>query len=270
MEFGLGYRHDLENIERLHGEAVPFVRPKTYSAPEKISVRSWFKIRNQGGKGSCTGHARAACGEISNYYDTRGKIIRLSPDWAYYTGQKRSNLLGRDQGATIMGSLEGAKIDGECLEDTMPYREGYDPRFPEAARLEGSQHLIKRWSILRSPQEWFDWLATGQGSIMIGVPWTRNLANYRGGKPLKDVGGGSLGGHAIPITGYTLDENGDPVYEDPNSHGEGYGDNGWLYLHTRAVEQLYNGDWLEAVGISDIQEWADPVVRKVEFDMWPE
>lgn len=270
-EIFLGYNRMHEDVEQLHGRAVPFVKPAgVYSAPESISIRSWSKIRYQGRKGACTGFARAACGEISNYYDTNGGIISLSPDWAYYTGQKHCGLLGKDQGATIMGSLAGAKEDGECLESTMAYSEVYQPRFSDAAKLEGSQHLIQRWSILKSIQEMFDWLATGQGSILIGIPWTRTLHSFKGKKPLRDIGSGSLGGHALCVCGYFLDENGEIVFEVKNSHGVDYGDEGYLLLHERAMKQLLNGDWIEAVGISDIQEWKTTVVRRVVFDVWPE
>lgn len=271
-EFALGYNREAEDVDRLWADAVPWVAPRSYSAPASVSIRDWFVIRNQGGKGSCTGHGRTGCSEVCNYLDTGGSVIRLSADWAYYTNQRACGLLGSDRGATIMGAIDSAKKDGECREVTMPYSEAYNPRFPEAAREEASHHLIKRHSILKSPAEWYSWLSTGQGPILIGMPWLRSFANYRGTKktPIVDIGRGSLGGHCVFCSGYFLDENGDLVFEDPNSHSREYGDNGYFWLHQKGLEQLYNNDWFEAVGVSDIEEYQDPVVRKVVADFWPE
>lgn len=265
-----GYDRESEDVDRLVAESVPFVRPKAFSAPKSVSVRSWFKIRNQGRKGSCTGFGRTGVSEYSNWLDTKGGLIRLSAEWAYYTNQRACGLLGRDQGATIMSCRDAAMKDGECFDSTFPYSEIYRPQFPAAAAAEAKNHLIQRHSILRSADDWFDWLSTGQGGIVIGIPWTRNLNDFSGVKPLRDIGRGSMGGHCVWVSGYYFDESGDRIFETPNSHGTGYGDQGYLWLHEKAVEQLYDSDYCEAVGFSDIQEWAEPVVRRVEFDIWPE
>lgn len=251
----LGWKTDVEDKDALIASAVEMPEVRSFAAPPEISHRAWYKVKQQGQMGSCVGHGLSEAEEISNYIDTGGDVIRCSAMFAYLRSQAYSNLLGKDQGATISGSVEAAKEDGAVLEEHFPYPSRYTTTIPEAARVNAGKHKILRHSPIKSYDDAFKWLATGQGVVIIGVDWTRSLANNNG--VIEDAGSGSYGGHCMLLAGYTKRrDRSDRQYLDLlNSHGEGWGNRGWAEVAPRVIEQWLDQRWAELWGLSDIEEF---------------
>jgi hypothetical protein len=175
--------------------------------------------------------------------------------WSYITAQKRSGLLGRDVGATITGAVQSSMADGECLEETFPYTGTYSTAIPPAAASEASGHRIVKHSVMRSYADVFNWIASGQGVVIIGVRWTAACAESGG--VIEDAGSRGGGGHSVLLCGYPnrRASDGRKYIDMLNSHGTGWGDKGWSLVAPRVIEQWLDDRYSELIGVSDIHEW---------------
>lgn len=258
--YGLGYRLELEDRAQLAATAKPFQLTQTYSAPPVICHRKWKKVKDQDGMGACTGGARANGSQVLNWIQTGGQVVDLSMMHAYLENQRACRLLGADQGATIDGSCRAAKSAGICLEETFPFPERYATHVPGAAKTEGLRHLIQSHAVLRSYEDCYQWLASGVGVILFGIPWMASLANAGPRIEFRDAKGRAIGGHAMCLSGYggpdpkrpVLDAKGRPYLDDENTHTEAWADLGWALVAPDLVEA-----WIEQghtfIGISDLE-----------------
>ncbi len=228
----------------------------SFEAPKKIDPRPWLQIEQQGRMGSCAGHAGTSVSEYINWVDTGGGIVQLSRMFCYIAGQQESGISG-DQGATITGVIQALKKMGICLEETFPYPSSYSDRLSPEAVSEAAQHKILQHSVLKSYDEVFQYLAAGLGAVEIGIPWTSSLANNRDGV-IEAAAGQNYGGHALAIIGYT--ERKWPIMA--NSHGTGWGKNGFAEIHPRLFDEWGRDSYSELIGISDLQEYG---VRELSF-----
>lgn len=250
---GLGWRMDLERRDELHGSAQPFTRIGTFAAPASIT-HDWITIEDQGQMGSCSGHAITTCQEVLAYIATNGQRQQFSRMFGYLAGQTMDGLLGRDVGATITGSVRGAKEMGCCDESLFPYPRQYVSSIPAEAKAKARDRLIENHAVLRSYKDCFDWLASGQGPIEIGIMWTDRMAgNTTGTLDVQDTYGRSLGGHALAIVGYEDDGgtfgSGRKSLIVINSHGSRWGRNGRAKMTPLLIDRLIASRDTEFIGI---------------------
>jgi hypothetical protein len=251
-EFGLGYRRDLEDFASLIATSKPFVLPEqTFSAPASISHRAWrAPAKNQGQVGSCSGFSRASGEEILNWIATGGMVERFSEMYCYLENQKACGLLGRDQGATIDGSLKASQTTGICREASFPYPGRYVTQIPPAAEIEGKAHLINSHSIMKGYADCLKWISSGVGVVLIGVDWTMGMRNAGKRMTKQTLGGQLLGGHAMVLEGYN--DAGDLDLE--NSHSSAWGDGGWCMVAPEVVD-YWGAHGATLIGISDLQSY---------------
>lgn len=249
----MGCRLDLERRAELHGSAAPLKITKTFAVPEEIDPREKLRVENQQRMGSCSGQAMSSNGEYLQVVAT-GEKIHLSAMYSYLAGQTMDGLLGNDSGATITGSVRGAREMGLCLETTFPYPDQYTPRIPEAARTEGPEHPIRRHVICRSHEDCFTWLSSGVGGIIIGIMWTEELAENKSGV-IQSARGAVYGGHALAVVGYSRrkDSKGRNYLWMLNSHGESWGRNGWAEVAPALFDQWGKDRGAEMIGVTDLQ-----------------
>lgn len=231
-----------------------FGAPEGFTAPRTID-NDWIQCEDQKSVGSCAGHAISSCLEICNYYDTAGGIVQISRMYCYLMGQRESGISG-DRGATISGVVASAMKHGAPLESTFPYPGRYVTTIPEAAHNEARGHKLLKHTKLRSYQEVFDYLATGTGAVIIGIPWVESLVNSKG--RIEAATGRSYGGHALAITGYTsdaLDNKGRPYPIMQNSHGTAWGKGGRAIVAPHLFDAWGRDQYSEMIGVSDLQEY---------------
>lgn len=245
------YKEDFKYLENARFElSLP-----TFAAPKSVSFRKILpSTRNQGNAGSCTGFGRTRASTVITYWQT-GKIVEYSGLWAYRKNQERSGIKGIQSGATIQGTVESAQIDGEVLESSYPYLlDQYGRPMPSKLAAEGETRQILKHTKLTSPEECFQWLASGKGAVIIGIDWTKAMA--RAGKYLDDAGSGSMGGHCMAVTGYDgdeLDEDGNPRFELDNSHGQEYAEKGTTLVSWKVVSQWLDQRWSDIRGVTDME-----------------
>lgn len=257
---GLGWRMDLEDRAELYAGAVDvntfMAESSAFNAPTEIDHRGWIKVEDQGRMGSCSGHAISTIQEVLWYIQTGGSVVQLSRMFGYLAGQKLCGLLGGDQGATITGSIRGARELGCCDERVFPYPSQYTSRIPNEALTAAREHLCARHAPLRSYDDCYRWLATGTGGIEIGVTWTSVMAsNTSGVMELRDVQSGQrLGGHALAVVGYSTrkDARGRLYLWMVNSHSLQWGNKGWAEVSPDCFDWWGRQQNSELIGITDI------------------
>jgi C1A family cysteine protease len=227
-------------------------------APPKIDHRGWARIENQGPIGSCVGHGSSGASEVLTYLDTKGTIEEYSRMFAYKTAQEIDGLRGPDTGAMVSGALKASKAIGQCPEEMYPYdAKGYSKPIPPGCReAAGKKKIIGQHAILRSYQEVFDWLGSGTGVVIVGIPWYETFANTQG--VINQAQGRKLGGHCVLWAGYTerKDSQGRNYIDCKNSHGQEWGDEGWAEFSPAVVEILCGGSQSgnEVIGLTDIMD----------------
>lgn len=263
---GLGYRLADERRAELQARAKP-LGLMSFSAPPEIDHRGWLNVENQGPIGSCVGNALASVLECCNYIATAGGVVQLSRMFAYLESQKASGYFGSDNGATIDGAALAASRVGICLEATMPYPNPvrYVTTIPQAATVEAAGHRLKTHAVMRSYADVFNFLGSGVGAVEIGINWTQGLAQCSGVAETNNIGGRSLGGHALALVGYSKrqDSSGRQYIWLVNSHGRQWGNQGWAEIAPNVIDYwLRNGETM--IGFSDLESFGPRTILSYE------
>lgn len=259
-KLGLGWNPENENFGYLAAPQ-PLVMSAPADAPLVVDPSAWIPVKNQGGMGSCEGHANSTIGEYLNVLKTAGEYVRLSPMWTYLQSQKMGGNFGSDSGAQIAAGVEASKRKGYCREETFPYPGRYSTRIPPGAEAEAAQHTVQQHTPMRSADDCFSFLSNLLGGILLGINWTEDLANSNGYITIDNCGARRgdrvLGGHALCLLGYRFDENtSETWFKMWNSHGREWGLDGRAWVHSRAVEHWIQTSQFGAfVGLSDMAEY---------------
>lgn len=232
--------------------------------PREVRHRPWIAptfTRNQGPLPSCVGHGSSSGAFLLNRIDcmARGVDSRLamSARYSWITAQKNCGMLGRNTGATISGASKAARTDGFCRESVLPYKSVYDPRPTEEAVAEGRDHpLLGNVTDLKGdPDRVRQYLGTGTGVMVIGAKWTAGLASCAATRGyVQSVGGQMYGYHCTLCTGY-FEDRGTLWFEFLNSHGTGFGDQGFYYLPRNLMLELMRDPNSEWHGWTDMTEY---------------
>ena len=231
--------------------------------PREVRHRGWMAptyVRNQGPRPSCVGHGKSSGLFLLNTIDCKAKGVEfksgppaMSAYYAWRMAQKECGLSG-ETGATISGASRAAKTHGICLEHTCRYE---DARITEAAIAEGRAHplLGATTNLKGDPERMRQYLGTGTGVVVIGIKWTAGLASCKAsGGYVQGAGGQFYGYHCVLVTGY-FEARGELWFEILNSHGVGFGDQGFMYLRTRDVSALMADPNSEWHGWTDMTEY---------------
>jgi len=255
-----GYPIELERKEEIEDSSTDFMLAVQglYSAPKRFDPREWMRTENQGQVGRCAGYGSATVAEQCFWIGTGGKVIQFSGHYSYIRTQGIDGLLGRDRGSTIAGQVKSAKQFGYCPQDSFGNEpENYTTDLPIGADDAASNFKIKSHSFIRTLDEWDTYLKSGQGALLIGASW-----GYWGpdskGYVRKFKTGPRAGGHAWYSGGWQEDE----TYMALNSHGRGFGINGWMFLTPEFITSMLRDRWTVVVGMSDL---STPTPRPVDW-----
>jgi hypothetical protein len=250
-EFKSGYLIEEEDHAFLESTSTPML----FSGPisQKVSFREkGLRIENQGRMGSCGGHAGSSVLECLNWLDTKD-WVQLSRMWCYIAAQRETGHNGRDVGCTISGLAKAMQSRGVCLESSLPYPDRYSDVLPRSAAEEAAQHKIKAFTRLPTAEQARQFIGSGLGLIAIGIPW---MNGFQGGEiSSRTANGGSIGGHALAVTGY---DDSTRTFEVPNSWGEQAGNQGWFRMTYEFWDKIFRGQNAEAIGFSDLEEFTQP------------
>lgn len=282
-----GYRPDLERKDLLEQDSAAYSQLMASNEWTEADLFSWWHIRNQGAKSSCRGHSLAANARLcyrmkAGAIDLDGDGIEneklqddFSPDWCYYHAQRQSGIRG-DNGATIEGGKNVGLNIGIVREIDLPYQVRYEPsRINQSGLTEkASANKFGRYTLMRTAEECFDWVGSGQGGLDIGqvwpLPWVRGCLvkglsrNARGGGHA--TAGGTL------VRGATLKRNvpslANEVKDDEwvlqcmNSHSEQAQFRGFYFVTMQGLAAMLEHPWTVIVGWSDMSV---PTPRPFDF-----
>ena len=180
---------------------------------------------------------------------------QFSPMFAYLVSQKHDGIIGRDVGSTLAGGLKAAMEDGSCPAEVFPYPNPvrYSPTIPSGAFEAAKQFKIGRHTVCRSYQDVFDFLASGQGGVEIGIRWPEEWMECNGVVERYAVGYGG-GGHAVAFLGYSrrVDSQGRKYLWLANSWGREWGVDGYAEVAPAAVDQMAQHQDTAMIGLSDM------------------
>jgi C1A family cysteine protease len=270
---GLGWlRESAESRSVLHARAMTFSVARAFTAPPVIDHRGWRKdhIEDQGDIGSCVGHQYSSAGEVLTYIDTQGVVQDKYNRMACYVwAQQEDGISGKQAGAMVSGAMKAAKRKGFALESLWPYNPArYSQNVPQAVIEDGLKRLlIGQHAVLRSYQECFDWLASGAGVILIGMPVQQSFVSNKTGV-INGMSGSVVGGHALLLHGYSdrraFDGRQHIICE--NSWGTRWGANGFCEFSPSMIDWMCRGinKGHEVIGITDIMD--DGPIEPRPFD----
>jgi hypothetical protein len=265
-EWWSGYDKYAEPRELLKAECINF-DPKDFvvcgDIPPTRKIKELMRRDDQGRISSCAGFGMSNSGEVTYYLQTL-KWRQFNPMWSYHRGQEVNNIRG-DKGATIHGVVKAAKNTGFLPEDfdndgvvEIPYRQDYNMSYPP-----NSAQIAADWKIgysieLKGFDDILRFLQANQGAVIVGGSWGNWRPNARG-ICTRFVDGG--GGHARSyIDWITID--GVVYLVEANSHGTGYGDNGFSYQSREFIEQQAASRSTVTIGVSDL---SSPEPREIDW-----
>lgn len=235
--------------------------PKAFRSVEvKRNLRyDWLDPENQGDLGSCQGQAIKRCVQVL-YFIATGKILDFSALWAYLRTQKEDGLLGADNGSTIAGGVNVAKLIGMLLAKLVPYVAEYpsQKRIKEILSAENDQaaepYRILSGVPIKSFDDALQWLSGG-GVISIGTVWP---FRFGPGWIVDRWEPQGNGGHARMLAEIT-----DGRLTELNSWGPDWGDHGRFHWDRKPFEDMLRHPWSVVIGLSDM---AKPQPRKIDFN----
>ena len=210
--------------------------------PSSVDLRNYCSpIEDQGGLGSCTSHAIAACIE---YLDRKaGKNLDVSRLFIYYEERVIEGSVNYDAGAYIRDGIKVVNKKGAPLESLWPYIETrYRSRPSSAAytdalrRKAGAYQKCSNFTAVKQ--------ALAQGyPVAIGFDVYESFegtANTNTGMmPYPQLGEQLLGGHAVALVGYN-DSTGRFIAK--NSWGASWGDRGYFYMPYQVIQNTSMSD----------------------------
>jgi C1A family cysteine protease len=206
-------------------------------------------LRDQGNKGSCTGHGVSAC---MNILALNGKIqlpligrdaLPFSPLFIYYNERVMEGSVNQDAGAEIRDGIKSIAKLGCCTEKVWSYDDGPTKfkRKPSGKAYKDALHYQAiKYSRIDSPEN----ASANQrkqainDALAAGYPIVFGMTVYNGFEsqetqetgvvPMPNLKSDDvLGGHCMAIVGQKVDEK---QYIVLNSWGADYGDGGYLYI----------------------------------------
>jgi C1A family cysteine protease len=254
-KYATGWRRDKEDIASLTAKARTFSAPQLMAdAPDEVDHRAWMTVWNQLQLGSCTGHAESEVLELCEFIKSGGNVVQFCRMFCYIAGQMESGMLGSDQGATIEGVVDATVKKGVCLESTWPYTGKYTTQIPQAALTEAAPHTLNTHTILNTYTAIFNWIAAGNGGVIIGIDCVQAIFDCTG--VLDKLYGKSEGGHALALLGYSkrVDSSGRKYIWLLNSWGTSWGNKGWAEIAPSVIDQwCQSGEVM--IGVSDLQTY---------------
>ena len=222
-------------------------------------------VLNQGGQGSCVGHAvaEALWGAMIRQRAEAGlpPAEQPSPAWCYELGRVIDGNVNQDVGTSPYSAFHGAIALGLVTESQLPYSDAVletpDERTPALERLAFDQKIVdglaritttgtNRLNSIRQA------LAAGY-LVVFGTQVDQSFEDLGPGDVWPGLTGESLGGHCLVWTGYRT-VNGRVQFRTRNSWGPGWGDGGSCWMDQDAVAGCMDL-WI----VSSAPEWSGTV-----------
>lgn len=212
--------------------------------PRKVDLRGQCsQVEDQGVLGSCTGNACAGALEYLDARDGNG-YVDLSRLMIYYNGRMIEGTVSEDAGAYIRDVIKGLARYGVCPESMWLYDPAqFAVRPTQDCYLTGAQHRIREYRRISSVSDVLNCLGSGYPvvcGITIYPSFESDEVARTGVVNMPGENEAPIGGHAVLIVGYDMDEKRVIVR---NSWGTGWGQRGYFTLPFAYLEQMGSDFW---------------------------
>lgn len=201
----------------------------TIQLPDSVDLRSQTSpVRDQGQLGSCTAFAIGTGMREFLQIKNKGKSSVLSPQFLYYEERRLEGTVNEDSGAYPRDGFKTLLKKGICLESKDKYNIYKFTKKPSLlAYVNALSYKIKAYHRLNTLQDIQTCLAGGYG-VVIGFDVYESFESIGsdGLMPMPQPGEQLLGGHAVFVVGYRVDNN----LIVKNSWGTGWRDAGFFYM----------------------------------------
>lgn len=226
---GLGFIPDLPDVRDRTFSTVGVIKAKTVLPPTVKLLKSCPPIRDQGRTGACTAFATTALVDyLYNLHDHPHK--ESSPLFTYYNTRKIEGTVQVDSGATLRNTIKSIVKEGASTEEVWPYIESKfrDRPLEDAYTVAETRQALEYGRVNQSQYDICYCLHEGY-PIVFGFSVYESMYEEWPTKtlPLPNAGESLLGGHAVMLVGYNLEEQ---TFLVRNSWGNSWGDDGYFLM----------------------------------------
>lgn len=253
-----GYDPAFENRERLYTACIDYDFSKfccSGEIPETRGIMDLMTREDQFRMNSCAGFGVTHAAQVAWWLAT-GDFREFNGHWSYICGQR---IDGRrsDSGNSIGGAVEGAKTFGLLVQDVQndgslehPYRDNYRLKYSAEATAIAATRKVRYSARVPGWDGKLKFLQSGQGGIVTGGSWGNWRPDAQGiCRKFRASPRGPFHARAY-VDWITIA--GEVFLVEANSHGKGWGKNGFSFHSREFIEAQDQDRAFVAVGISDI------------------
>ncbi len=211
-------------------------KPKVAKIQEIVILSEWLpSVRNQGGEGSCVGHA---IGATLTAMAKKTEVFTewFSPRWIYNGARFLEGWLVYDDGCYPRDALEWLLEKGCLLEKFWPYVAQQDTFTTPSSKLDAEAAKYPLLEYIRVDNGVNGICSALQDGyyVSIGTPWFDKWMNPKKGVlPTVKVKDSVAGGHASCLYGFNYPM---AIFYGINSWGEDFGDKGFFTMPFQAFD----------------------------------
>lgn len=209
-----------------------------------VDLREWDSlVEDQMQLGSCTGNA------VTNAYELMVKklypeyFVELSKLFVYYNARVLEGTINEDSGASIKNAVKGVYNFGVCKEELWPYNiDKFDEKPSQESYKDAASRKLLKYMKVVSVNDLVN-AVNYNYPVVIGMTifedfLSLNKDNYTLSE--NDYYTYPIGGHAVTIVGYNLEEQ---LFLVKNSFGADWGLNGYFYMSFDYVKDYVFEMW---------------------------
>jgi C1A family cysteine protease len=230
------------NVQPSPNPAGVHYQQKKISLPGDVDLREWDSpVEDQGALGSCVSHAVTSAYELMKKKQT-GSSPELSRLFVYYHSRYLEKTLDLDSGVSYLKTAMDSLVRfGVCSEDLCPYIvEDFKKQPTPDCYSDACSRRIQGYMEVTTLTDMLENITLGK-PILLGMSVYDSFMNIHSENstvPLPEETETSLGGHAVLIVGYSMQ---DQTFLIKNSFGTSWASAGYARLPFEYV-RLYAFD----------------------------
>ena len=206
--------------------------PKQDALKSLVDLRKWASpIEDQLHLGSCVGQSIVGAFELMVNMLYPERFVDLSRLFVYYNARLLDNMTSEDVGAYVRNGIKATNIWGVCSENIWPYLiEKFSNNPGLDSYDDGKNRIIEKYYRIESIED-IKVALNKNYPVVISMEVFDSFYDLDNGArftlPMPSAYENIIGGHAVTIVGYELNEQ---MFIVRNSFGESWGDSGYFLM----------------------------------------